>query len=401
MSNEIAELKRRCSAAKLDVGDIVTSSPITPAFRIGMKCARDVRWVHIPANDRLTKFLSIDFEKYVFLSGFDAICSYHTNTIEAAVSTTVSRPTSAALLRRMGHFVLEPTQAGFPTLELSSPSDCFSILAPSPYRTLLPPVTLKVSRCEISTHDQALALLKKSANSLFFQIDLLSDITLGLVRERSRSLSRPRKEPEASDLQYPRTEFDDVPITLYWYARSATGMPLLQFLAFYQVIEFYFPAYSRAEAHRKLKAILKDPTFRGDRDADIGRLLSAIWVSRRGAYGDERSQLRATIIECMDQDSLEEFLTCEPDRKDFYSKAQTYHKLPIANPSADLRGDVAQRVYDIRCRIVHSKNESRDGEIELLLPFTREAEQLSFDVELVQYLAQQVLIAAGAPFTAA
>jgi hypothetical protein len=38
-------------------------------------------------------------------------------------------------------------------------------------------------------------------------------------------------------------------------------MPLLQFLAFYQVIEFYFPTYSQAEAHRKLKAILKDPPF--------------------------------------------------------------------------------------------------------------------------------------------
>lgn len=259
-----------------------------------------------------------------------------------------------------------------------------------------------MSRCEISTHDQALALLKKSASSLFFQIDLLSDVAFGLVRERSPSLRRPRKEPEASELQYPRTEFDDAPITLYWYARSATGMPLLQFLAFYQVIEFYFPAYSRAEAQRKLKAILKDPTFRGDRDADIGRLLSAISVSRSGAYGDERSQLRSTILECIDQDLLREFLTCEPDRDEFYSnKAKTYHKLPIANTSADLRGDVAERIYDIRCRIVHSKNASRDGEIELLLPFTREAEQLSFDIELVQYLAQQVLIAAGTPFKAA
>jgi hypothetical protein len=176
-------------------------------------------------------------------------------------------------------------------------------------------------------------------------------------------------------------------------------MPLLQFLAFYQVIEFYFPTYSRAEAQRKLKSILKDPTFRGDRDADIGRLLSAVTVSRSGAYGDERSQLRATLMECIDPDSLREFLKSDPERLAFYSgKAKSYHKIPLNNPSADLRGDVTDRIYDIRCRIVHTKNDARDGEIELLLPYSQEAEQLSFDVELVQYLAQQVLIAAGTPF---
>jgi hypothetical protein len=32
-----------------------------------------------------------------------------------------------------------------------------------------------------------------------------------------------------------------------------------------------------------------------------------------------------------------------------------------------------------------------------MLPFSEEAEQLSFDIELVQYLARQVLIAGGRP----
>ena len=52
----------------------------------------------------------------------------------------------------------------------------------------------------------------------------------------------------ASDLQYPKTEFNDSASSLYWYGPGASGMPLLQFLAFYQVLEFYFPIYSKAEA---------------------------------------------------------------------------------------------------------------------------------------------------------
>jgi hypothetical protein len=167
------------------------------------------------------------------------------------------------------------------------------------------------------------------------------------------------------------------------------------------VIEFYFPTYSLAEARRKLRTILKDPAFRGDRDADLGRLLSAINITRSGGFGDERSQLRSTLSECVDQEALRLFLIADKGRMEFLSsttKGLSDHKLPISSPIADLRADVAERIYQIRCKIVHTKTDSRTGEVELLLPFSKEAEQLSFDIELVQYVAQQVLISASAPF---
>jgi hypothetical protein len=104
-------------------------------------------------------------------------------------------------------------------------------------------------------------------------------------------------------------------------------------------------------------------------------------------------------MECIDSDALREFLMLDSERTEFYSaKTKTFHRIVLSNPSADLRGDVSERIYDIRCKIVHTKNDGRGGEIELLLPFSKEAEQLSYDIELIQYLAQQVLIAAGTPF---
>ena len=181
-------------------------------------------------------------------------------------------------------------------------------------------------------------------------------------------------------------------------------MPLLQFLAFYQVIEFYFPIYSKAEAQRRLKAVLKDPTFRGDRDADIGKLLSSIYISRSGAYGDERSQLRATLMECVDNADLRVFLESDPDRKDFYlakGKSSPYQRLSLGSPSADMRAEASDRVYEIRCKIVHTKSDAHDENPELLLPFSKEAEQLYFDIQLVRYLAQRVLIAASLPLQTA
>src|SRR5262249_43925309 len=152
---------------------------------------------------------------------------------------------------------------------------------------------------------------------------------------------------------------------LYWYARSATGMPLLQYLAFYQVIEFYYPTYSKLGAGRRLRRILKDPNFRPDRDSDIGRLLTAIGSTRGGGFGDERGQLKATLQECLDADVLRSFFSQDERRKEFFLKKHeglTDRKIPLANKDADLRLDVADLIYEIRCKIVHTKGQNEDDE---------------------------------------
>lgn len=213
-----------------------------------------------------------------------------------------------------------------------------------------------------------------------------------LILRRRRLVAKP-----LGDLQFPTQEYDEVPMSLYWYARSARGMPLLQFLAYYQTIEFYFPTYYQVEASRKIRRLLKDPTFRADRDADIGRVLSSL-TTGRGTMGDERSMIRATFGECIDPDELRAFLLSNDDKKEFFSsktKGLTSAKLPLANPATDLRNNVADRIYEIRCKIVHTKSDTREGEIKLLLPFSKEADQLYYDIDLVQYLAQQVLITAS------
>lgn len=409
------KLSERCKAAGITLEEANALNSIADeGLRVGMKCGRNTRWLDLWSDESIILLLSIPFENYTFLSDIDAICSYHDGTIEVGIRPAGPFVGSITYMYRRlfgidrdnkefnvesGKISIAPAQEGLPLIEISPPSDVFMRLTRSRVR-----LTLKLSDCHVTTHDSAFALLNKVAGSVLFQLDLLTDVPMTLERERRRLAGGRRFKKKidlASDLQYPKTEYDRAPLSLYWYARSAAGMPLLQFLAFYQVIEFYFPIYSQSEAQRKLKTILKDPTFRGDRDTDIAKLLATIQISRSGTFGDERSQLRATLLECVDLAALRDFLDGDAERKDFFlTKAKTlpYHKIPLANPSADLRNDVANRVYDIRCKIVHAKTDSKDGSVELLLPFSKESEQLSFDIELVQYLAQRVLISGSTPF---
>jgi hypothetical protein len=406
------EIEARCKSAGLPFEQMV--GPFD-GLRVGIRSGRDFRSLFLLTDDDIVSFSKIAFEKWLFLSGYEAICSYEEGFIEAGFQQSSNFLPSSLILRRLFgvtrtgepldvsavKIALPSPQNGFPNIEVSPASDIFQRLTRFARRQRL---TLKLSGCGVAQHDKALSLLSKVAGPIFFQIEMLTDVPITLERERRRHMGarKVRKRVDLSaTLQYPKTEFDDAPLSLYWYGRSASGMPLLQFLAFYQVLEFYFPIYSQSEAQRKLKTILKDPTFRGDRDSDVAKLLSAIQVSRSGGYGDERSQLRATLLECVDSASLREFLESEVDRKEFYSgknKDLQCHKIPLGNSTADLRADVAERLYEIRCKIVHTKGDSQSADVEPVLPFSKEAEQLSFDIDLVQYLARKVLIAGSRSF---
>lgn len=408
-----SELAARCKSANLPFEEETDITGEDIASRIALPCGREERSIYCWDYQDYEKLLKIPFEDYSFLSGLEAVCVYKRGEIEALV-----RPVKPGLPRagyaRLFGFQLQSFSDAWPAarIDLVAPdgmAETTVTLSPvsEELRTLVGMsssvnlLSVKIRRQGLSQHDQAIALLRRIADALFFQIDLLVDLPLSLARDRQLTARRMVRRGDLDTkpkIEYPRVEYDSAPISLYWYARSAVGMPLLQFLAFYQVIEFYYPTYSQAEARRRLKTILKDPTFRGDRDADIGRVLSAIHVTRSGAFGDERSQLKATLAECLDPDALRQFLEADKTRAEFFSskaKGLTETKLPLANPSADLRNDVAERLYDIRCKIVHTKTDARTGDLELLLPFSKEAEQLGFDIELAQYVAQQVLVAAS------
>lgn len=401
----IDEIKKLCATSKLDfIEDEFLDDKM---YYIQLPNGRDKRRVYIGGRIRARQLLDLNFQKYVFLGDYDAICSYENGEIIAGVRSLnsvyeVSRklfntPRGETLGKTLN--TVEISQDNIQTklrIELVSGREYkYHPLLSSRNR-----IFLRISGMEVTRHDEAVSLLERLSNALFFEIDLALGSALTL--SRSRSLARARRygrRAEQLEIEFPKNEYDPAPISLYWYARSASGMPLLQYLAFYQILEFYFPVYARKEAARKVRSRLKDPTFRVDRDADIAKIISAIEGGARGAFGDERSQLRATLSECVDAGQLEEFYKEDETRTQFFSQRQkglTNQRINMSSTS-DIIFETANLIYDLRCKIVHTKGEEHGHGQDLLLPFTREADLLSEDVELIQYLAKQVLISSSTP----
>ena len=202
-----------------------------------------------------------------------------------------------------------------------------------------------------------------------------------LRNERINRRDRTRHRLKVEEVQSPLTnsvilkyEYDNEPMSLYLHGKSSSDLPLNQFLSFYQTIEYYFPNYSNVEAKQRIKRLLKDPLFDPNNDTKLTKILSIVQANRNGEIGDERSQLKATVKHCIEDTELREFILDNEDRKEYFEKNQgkklSACKINVKGRDNDIVNEVCERIYDIRCRIVHKKANGYDGE--LILPYSSE-----------------------------
>ncbi len=430
MSEAFDKIKTRCEAAGLVIGehdadprDDVPAALLMLEFPRG----RTTDEVWIQDGFPVQRLLDEPFERYRLIEGLEGHWSPEDKVIECALVSIISPPAFFPATREV-ESVLEKLgqkhDRGTPLdprrrVEFDSDLDISISIGPcsnthgilhlfefgtaefedvEAYR----PPTLRIEGVEVATHDGAVEQLRRVARSLLFQLDLVFEMPLALKRHlvgKDFPWIR-RKHKTAESLPTVKFDYDPKPMSLYWHGKSAAEMPSLQFLAYYQVLEFYFLAYSDAEASRTLRNVLKDPTFDPTRDADVAKLLRALKVGGKGRdYRKEVEQLEVTIRHCVNADELRDFLILDEDRYKFYTSDKAKNivreRLPVREKSADHREPVAKRIYAIRNRIVHTKGGFEDEEP--LFPFDPATKYLWHDIDLVEFLARKALIASNRP----
>ncbi|MEA3076024.1 MAG: hypothetical protein QOF60_932 [Actinomycetota bacterium] len=346
--------------------------------------------VHVMNAERAQLLLDSAFEEYLISDTYDAIHHTENRYFECRLGTYGSvGPLLTA--RRVFKIQQIDRETVLPVLAVPSQEEGVSIELGPWSRSLRSMGNLAFSPAyfpsiRVSGLEGTVAEVERRAadlaDALFFQVDLSRGVALHMVKRLNQRVRR-RVPSAPAAITLPAWRYDQEPMALYWYGRSAESMPLLQFLAYYQVLEFYFPAFSRAEALRRVKRVLKSPTFSPASDSDLARVLQAVGSSGQWGYGDERAQLRATIDECVDDDVLREFVESDEDRKRGLAtkSALSEFRVDLRRTDTDLRSQVVARIYDLRCKIVHTKGTTND--VDLLLPFSHEASLMGHDIALL------------------
>ncbi|MFD5404395.1 hypothetical protein [Streptomyces griseorubiginosus] len=434
-------LEERCKDAGIDCSWVWHEPRLI--FRIDFPNGRNKRR-EVITSKRAEDLLSIDCPAFTYLGDFDAVLFTSAQVIEATLLrlTPGSWINNLPGVKRIGHPQLEllelddendsevrsqeppltPNDAWVlkfastpdrPNLEITvgSASREFNLIADRGRRRLMnrdrEPLpfglgrfaTIRISGVNVTRHDEALDLLNRVSGAVFFELDLQYGIapTLApsLESNRARAGSRLEQEMALTAPRNPRNQYPEKPLSLYWYGRSSVGIPLLEYLAYYQVLEYFFPSFSHRDTLEKLRNELLDPRFRADDDDHLVRVLNLTSGTGKG-YGSEREQLRSTVGGCVTESHVRDFIENNDTLADHYAGKQKIKKvavLDLNSGNSDLLTAVANRIYDIRCRIVHAKEDGGKTSADPLLPFSKEAEALGPDIELIKFLAQKVLIA--------
>lgn len=407
----IRQIEARCTGANIEcvLGEngFIFDNDLTVYFPSG----RDKRRRYVFDIEDAETLLSIEFENLRYVEGYEAYYYIDTGIIHASVlcdsqflgalSHSDAEHKSRTLERIFGQNLLNLDP--FQVVVKQNPDDADSaeiLLQPksptSTYLTRGVSGALEVIISNVKTHDHkgVLNCLESLSDSFFFQIEAETDTSFYLART---SKWRPRVSKAVSgEYLFPTTRYSRQAMVCYWYALSAKEMPLMQYIGFYQAIEFFFPWYSQQSATRAIRNVLKLPSFRTDNDEDIVKIISAVRLSR-GSTGSEKSQLHETIKSCVLEDDIKSFLRSDSEKKDFFAKNKELkvQKISVESESADILREIADRIYQLRCKIVHTKMIDSESNDDPILPFTKEEALLDQDIQLIKFVATRVISASG------
>lgn len=411
MREALQEIILRCEKSNIDYkwdkglfqeNDLIVCIP-------GGKNKREIDVYNL---DDASKLLNSDFDKYVFVEGYEvAICSYVDGKVEATVDSIGPEINKPLILSRLAGMkyqeAVKDIKAGkdirWEVVEGGSKGIRISIGGPS--NTLLAMVnyieeedalSVRIEGLRVTKNSEAAEVLGRLTNSLFFEIRRKRKVNLFIERHYEIETSAwttksKRKSKEMPGVGFPKFEYDKEPSEMYWHAVSAYKMPLMQYLAYYQILEYYFPKYSMLGAKRDITNCLKDPEFNVDDDNDIVKIVACV-SGKLGRSVDENSQLRDVIRACISEEDLVSEVISEPLKEYFRKEYKMVSQFRVSedNRDKDTREQLADRIYDIRCKIVHTKEDDKRGRI---MPFTKEAVLLlRFDLPLIGNLANKALI---------
>ncbi|MFB7724593.1 hypothetical protein [Nocardia sp. NPDC056100] len=249
--------------------------------------------------------------------------------------------------------------------------------------------SLKVSFESELKREVLTAQAMRLAGSFFYELATRNDWAIELRSRINRNGWGSRIFSNSSKIRFPRTKISMEVSELFSFAENVKDNPLLAFTSYYQVLEYFFPFAARRAMIRDIRRELADPRF----EATDESILRVARCAESGSRATESDQISLLMADSVRVDMLEEFLGSREYEHHFGKNGpiKGVEFLNKANAHKSLTAQVSARIYGIRNRIVHAKDDPKYSTVPVLLPRGREAAALGPDVALARFLAVEVI----------
>lgn len=249
----------------------------------------------------------------------------------------------------------------------------------------------------------ALLIAEELARSLLFEVAASLRTSTNLIQRMARGSHFARIASRPAALRFPVARFNDQAAALFQLASDRFNQTVLnRYILYYQSVEYYLPLHDRRAAIQQIRRALHSPLFNLSDDEDV---LSLVGVLGRQSSKSERESFVELVADSVGSERITNWLTqLERSVPDHFTKRgpiKHVTTLSSKDTSRDIVKQVANRIYDIRCRVVHSKAGGGKEGIEAIFPGDREANAMQPDLELLRVVAIEVISAFGSPLTLA
>lgn len=251
--------------------------------------------------------------------------------------------------------------------------------------------TISVTRLAQASPQQAAVIGVPLIESSLFEVAALRERSFIMMDEWPKLTAKMNagEGDEELPLALPRASFSKELVSFYKLA-VASELPELKFLAFYQILEFFYLSVSDQVLYERLTRRIVALNFKPE-PASLDRIIQDVTEHRKET--DETVMLRLVLQKYVDHRELCDWI--EAHEKKLKKKVLTNKRaafgadLQITTHPDHLLYTVARYVKTIRNAIVHSSD--RHERSERHIPFSQTTEVIQSTIPLLRFLAEKVI----------
>lgn len=256
--------------------------------------------------------------------------------------------------------------------------------------------TVQVHNIAEKTIDNALKSSQQVIDYCLFELSYLKGLPVGLAdgwpagRRMNADMFQFEEVSEENLLPMPPADFDSDVVAFYQLGVS-TRLPVMQYWAFYQVLEHFFVRSYDEALHKSLSDRLKDPRFKPSA-AQLDRIMQDV-IDHLDAV-DETAMLESVLKKYIDPAQTIAFITQYETHlgEPLYTRRRRLfgEDIEVRLDTDSVLEHVARTIHAIRVNLLYSSDR-----------FSRTARSVSYDkiteivmpeVPLLKFLAERVII---------
>ena len=198
-------------------------------------------------------------------------------------------------------------------------------------------------------------------------------------------------------LSVPKVLYKPYLLDEYQMAASSKD-PMIKFIGFYHVMEYFFEQVYKEDLRRTLRDILILPDFSATDNEDLNKVIKAFSEKNLECTpGNEIESLNLTLKKYVNIDTIINSISLNNQELIEYYKTNIVpfskgSKIDFEKPTDKVLSSIASRIYATRNSIVHGKsNELKRKERPLYRPF-KDEEILAKEIPLMQAIAEEIII---------